>query len=372
MKESNSDFPFVDLYSQYLSLKGEIDNAIQNVITKSAFIRGSYVDAFEKDFSEITNSTHCISCANGTDALYISLKALGLDTNDEVIVPAHSWISTSETVTQAGGKVVFCDTDADTFTIDPNTIEDKITDKTVGIIPVHLFGQAADMAPIMKIAQKYNLWVLEDCAQAHLAKYKDKQVGSFGDAATFSFYPGKNLGAMGDAGAIITDSEDLAKKMTMFSRHGGLSKGDHQIEGINSRMDGLQAAILSVKLKYLKKWTYLRQGIASIYNEQLVKISQITCPKTAKDRDHVWHLYVIKTKQRDELKKFLYTKGVPTVINYPVALPFLPAYSRYNHKFEEFPNAYSNQSSILSLPLYPEMSDKKIGKVIKELKKFYS
>lgn len=365
------NFSFVDLNAQYLTIKDEIDDAINQVIKTSSFIRGPFVEEFEENFSNVMQSKYCISCANGTDALYIAMTALAIEPGDEVIVPAHSWISTSETVTQAGGKVVFCDTDSETFTINPNLIEEKITSRTVGIIPVHLFGQPADMDPIMAIAEKFNLWVIEDCAQAHFAKYKGVQVGNFGDAATFSFYPGKNLGAMGDAGAIVTNNEDLATKMAMFARHGGLKKGDHQIEGINSRMDGLQAAILSVKLPHLRKWTNLRQSRASLYSERLLSLDKVLCPKVSLDGEHVWHLYVIKTDQRDHLKSYLATNGIPSVINYPTALPFLPAYKRFGHKPDDFPNAFANQSSILSLPIYPELTDDKIDSISEAIHTFF-
>ena len=347
--------PFVDLFKQYLKIKLEIDAAIDDVISTSSFIRGPHVDAFEKNFSKMVNREFCISCANGTDSLYIAMKALGLKDGDEVIVPAHSWISTSETVTQAGGVPVFCDTELDTFTIDVKKISDKISKKTVGIIPVHLYGYPADMDSIVKLANLNNLWVLEDCAQAHMSKYKGQIVGTFGRVASFSFYPGKNLGAMGDAGAIVTNEPELAKKMTMFARHGGINKGDHHIEGINSRMDGMQAAILSVKLKYLEKWTKRRQEIANLYSQLLRDVKGLTIPRSIEDREHVWHLYVIQSEWRDELFNYLKSNGVDTIINYPVALPFLPAYKRFSHKHEEYPVAFYHQSRILSLPIYPEM-----------------
>src|SRR3979409_2507011 len=244
--------PFADLQLQYRTIKGEIDAAIAAVIRDNAFIRGPYVEAFEQQFASAVDVKHCVSCANGTDALYLAMAALKVQPGDEVITTAHSWISTSAMITHAGATVVFCDTDGTTFTIDPAAIEAAITPRTVGIIPVHLYGQPADMDVIMAIARKHNLWVIEDCAQAHLARYKGQQVGTFGEAATFSFYPGKNLGAMGDAGCIVTRDEKLADYMTMYARHGG--KGNHQIEGINSRMDGLQAAILNVKLKHIAEW----------------------------------------------------------------------------------------------------------------------
>lgn len=366
----NTQVPFVDLYAQYQTIKEEIDSVISDVIHKSLFVRGPYVEKFEKMFADMMESKHCISCANGTDSLYIAMKALGVKGGDEVIVPAHSWISTSETITQAGGKVIFCDTDRDSFTINPRNIEAKITSKTVGIVPVHLFGQPADMDPIMDIARKHNLWVLEDCAQAHLARYKGKLVGTFGNVASFSFYPGKNLGAMGDAGAIVTNDSALAEHMTKFARHGGLRKGEHEMEGINSRLDGLQAAILSVKLPHLQKWTSMRQRLAQRYSDRLLNIEGIQTPEVRYGSDHVWHLYVIKSDLRDALAKFLDANRIQTVINYPVALPFLPAYKKFNHNYNEFPCAYANQSRILSLPLYPEMSDIQLDQVVDLIKEF--
>lgn len=314
--------PFADLHSQYLSIKSDIDAAIAEVIRTSAFIRGPFVDKFEKEFATLFEAAECVSCANGTDSLYIAMHALGVKPGDEVIVPAHTWISTSETVSQTGAKVVFCDTDKDTFTIDAAQIEAKITPRTVGIIPVHLYGQPADIEAIVAIAKRHKLWVLEDCAQAHLAQFKGKQVGTFGNAASFSFYPGKNLGAMGDAGAVTTPDTELARRMAMFARHGGLKKGDHRMEGINSRLDGLQAAILSVKLPHLAAWTRRRQEIAAEYDRRLSAISGVTVPTVAAGRTHVYHLYVIRHEARDQLAAHLAQRGIQTVINYPIALPF--------------------------------------------------
>jgi len=363
--------PFVDLYAQYKSIKREIDQAIKEVIKNSAFIRGKFVEKFEEEFSSEIGVEHCISCANGTDALYITMKALGVSRNDEVIVPAHSWISTSESVSQAGGKVIFCDTELDTFTIDPKKIVEKITKNTVGIVPVHLYGQSANMTEIIKIAKKYKLWVIEDCAQSHLAKHAGQMTGTFGNAATFSFYPGKNLGAMGDAGAILTNDLSLAEKMTMFARHGGLKKGDHNIEGINSRLDGLQAAILSVKLKQLKNWTIQRREIASFYNSKLLDINQIKTPSSFGYDEHVYHLYVIKAEKRDALAAHLKKRHIETIINYPVSLPFLKAYERLKHSPKDFPTAFSNQSKILSLPIYPEIKKEHKLRIVNCIKEFY-
>ncbi len=362
--------PFADLGAQYASIKPQVDAAIAEVIRESAFVRGRFVDQFEHDFAAAIGVPHCVSCANGTDALHIAMHALGVLPGDEVIVPAHSWISTSAMVTATGASVVFCDTDARTYTLDPVQLESKISPRTVGIIPVHLYGQPADMGSIMAIATRHRLWVLEDCAQSHLASYNGKQVGTFGAAASYSFYPGKNLGAMGDAGALVTNDAELAERMARFSRHGGLVKGEHSIEGINSRLDGLQAAILSAKLPYLREWTRRRQAVAVEYDRALAGIARLASPLVAAGREHVYHLYVIAHETRDELVKHLTAAGVQTVINYPVALPFLPAYARLGHRPEDFPNAYRNQGRVVSLPMFPEISGEQIAAVVDAIKGF--
>ena len=359
--------PFVDLHAQYLAIKAEIDSAIAEVIAQSAFIRGRHVDAFEQAWAQSIKAKHCVSCANGTDALYIAMRALGLKTGDEVITTAHSWIATSETITQAGGRVVFCDTQQDTFNIDPRLIEARITKATVGIIPVHLCGQPADMDEIMAIAKKHNLWVIEDCAQAHLATYKGRLVGTFGNAATFSFYPGKNLGAYGDAGCIVTNDDALADWAATFARHGG--KGEHVMEGVNSRMDGLQAAILNVKLPHLPAWTTARRRVAARYNDLLSGVDNLTPPKVGDGRSHVYHLYIVATDKRDALKKTLADCEITTSLNYPKALPFYPAYAYLGHKPADFPVAYRHQSRILSLPIFPEMTDEMIEYVANQTRR---
>src|ERR1043166_5742901 len=362
--------PFVDLHTQYLSIKSEIDAAIAEVIGESSFIRGRHVDAFERNWARTLGIKHCVSCANGTDALYIAMRALGVKPGDEVITSAHSWIATSETITQAGGRVVFCDTEEHTFTIDPKSIEAKITSATVGIIPVQLYGQPCDMESIMAIARKRRLWVIEDCAQAHMARYKGQLVGTFGDIATFSFYPGKNLGAYGDAGCIVTNDDRLADWMTTFARNGG--KGDHVMEGINSRMDGLQAGILNAKLPHLPAWTAARRRVAACYNELLEDVGDVITPAVKSDRDHVYHLYVIRTENRDALREHLSEAGIATVLNYPKALPFYPAYAYLGHVPKNFPAAYFNQSRILSLPIYPEMPEEAIMRVANTIGHFWS
>ncbi|EMI24761.1 DegT/DnrJ/EryC1/StrS family aminotransferase [Rhodopirellula europaea] len=360
--------PFVDLHAQYLTIKDEIDSAISDVIRNSAFVRSGHVDVFEDAFAKAIGTKHCISCANGTDALFVAYKALRLQEGDEVITAAHSWISTSETISLAGGKVVFCDTD-DSFCIDPGKIESLVTPRTRGIVPVHLYGHACEMDRIMAIAKKHNLWVVEDCAQSHLSTFAGQTVGTFGNAATFSFYPGKNLGAMGDAGAIVTNDDQLTQWSELFARHGG--KGSHAIEGINSRLDGLQAAILNAKLPRLQRWTDARRSVAKEYDRQLDGVGDLILPRRFDDREHVYHLYVIRTDRRDALRDHLRESGVSTVINYPIALPFLPAYERFGHQPEDFPNAFRNQSQILSLPVFPEMTGEQITRVTSAVKSFF-
>ena len=363
--------PFNDLYAQYLSIKDDIDHQIESVIRTCSFIRGEPVERFEAEFAIAVAADHCVSCGNGTDALYISMKALGVSPGDEVIVPAESWISTSETVTQAGARVVFCDTNRDSL-IDHSKIEDLITENTVGIIPVHLYGNPCDMDAIMRLADKYGLWVIEDCAQAHFAKYKGDYVGTFGNAATWSFYPGKNLGAMGDAGAITTSDNNLAIAMARFARHGGLEKGEHLVEGINSRMDGIQAAILSAKLPHLHGWTERRRRVAERYKDGLAGLPGLMVPHDTEGNECVWHLFVVKVDARDELKTYLAERGIATAIQYPVALPFLPAYAYLKSTSEEFPIASRHQKQILSLPIFAEISDRQVNYVIDTIKGFFS
>jgi dTDP-4-amino-4,6-dideoxygalactose transaminase len=349
--------PFVDLHAQYLSIKPEIDEAIARVIATSSFVRGPDVESFEAEYSTLMGAQHTVSCANGTDAIYIAMKALGIKPGDEVITTAQTWISTSETIGQHGAKPIFVDIDPVTSTIDVSKIEEKITSRTVGIIPVHLYGQMADMPAVMALAEKHGLWVIEDCAQAHLATVDGRKAGSFGNIATWSFYPGKNLGAMGDAGAITTDDAALARHMACFARHGGLVKGDHEMEGINSRLDGLQAAILNVKLPRLAGWTAQRRAIAKRYDALLSGISGIALPTEVEGREHVYHLYVIEADDRDGLAAALKERGVPSVVNYKRALPFLPCYAHLGHRPEDFPVAYRLQDRILSLPIFAELTE---------------
>lgn len=363
---------FVDLKKQYESIKSEIDNAISNVISDSAFIGGKYVNAFSDEFAAYLGVNHCISCGNGTDALEIALKTLGIGQGDEVIVPSHTWISTSEAITNAGAKPVFADTLSYYYTINPREIEIHITERTKAIIPVHLFGLPADMDSIMLLAKKFNLFVIEDCAQAHGAKIDGKYVGKFGDMATYSFYPSKNIGAYGDAGCIVTNDESLAEKALRIANHGQLVKHEHGLEGRNSRLDGLQAAILSVKLKYLDKWNSRRIAIANLYNEKLKNIQQVRTPATIEGFTHVFYVYCIKALDRENLMEYLKSKGIETAIHYPKMLPLLDVYKYLEQPANEFKMSVEYQPYIISLPMYPELTEQEIYFICDSIYEFYS
>ncbi|MCI0751764.1 MAG: DegT/DnrJ/EryC1/StrS family aminotransferase, partial [Flammeovirgaceae bacterium] len=343
--------PFVDLKAQYLSIKKEIDQAIQKVLDETTFIAGQPVKDFESNFASRYGVKHVVSLGNGTDAIYITLKMLGIGVGDEVITSAVSWISTSETISQTGAKPVFVDIDPKTFTIDPTLIEQKITSKTKAIVPVHLYGQMAHISTIKTICEKHKLHLVEDCAQSHFSSEDNVLAGKWGIAGTFSFYPGKNLGAYGDAGCIITNNDLLAERCRMFANHGSLKKHDHQMEGLNSRLDTMQAAILSVKLNYIEAWTNARITNANYYHEHLKDVKEITLPSVRENTQHTFHLYVIRTTRRDELKMYLEKAGVQTAIHYPTALPNLPAYKYLNHGPADFPVASQYQREILSLPM---------------------
>lgn len=364
--------PFVDLRSQYLTIKKDIDSAIENVLVETAFIGGKYVKAFKEDFQKAYGVEHCIPVANGTDAIYIVMKMLGIGEGDEVITTANSWISTSETISQTGATPVFVDIDPVYYTIDPSKIKEKITAKTKAIIPVHLYGQMADIPAIDAICKEHNLYLIEDCAQSHFSALNGTKAGVTGIASTFSFYPGKNLGAYGDAGCILTNDGKLAEKMTMFANHGALTKHNHLIEGINSRLDGLQAAILSVKLPHLNQWTEARISHAKRYDASLAGIGDLQLPAVRPNSRHTFHLYVIKTAHRDALKNYLESHGIETAIHYPVALPLMPAYARLGADASEYPVGADHVNKILSIPMYPELSDEQMDHIVKTIRSFYA
>jgi dTDP-4-amino-4,6-dideoxygalactose transaminase len=353
--------PFVDLKAQYSSIKNEIDAAVAAVIDATAFVGGRAVEDFEQAFAGYCGVAHCVGLANGTDALYIALKTLGVGPGDEVITAANTFVATSEAIRMAGAQVVFVDIDPKTYTIDVERIEEKITAKTKAIIPVHLYGQPADMDPILALAKKHGIRVIGDAAQAHGALYKGKPVSKLADITCFSFYPGKNLGAYGDAGALVTDNETWAAAARMFANHGRTSKYDHGVEGVNSRLDGIQAAVLNVKLPHLEKWTESRRRIACRFNQILAGRGVIT-PREFDDVRAVYHLYVVRVPNgdRDRLQEHLKVSGISTGVHYPIALPYLKAYRYLGHSEKDFPVALKASSEILSLPMFPELTDEQV------------
>ncbi len=360
---------FVDLKLHYQNIKKETDQAIQRIFEGGQFIGGDTVVQFESNFSALYSVSNCIGVGNCTDALFVSLKMLGVGVGDEVITPAFSWISSAETISMTGAKPVFVDVDIETYTIDVRQIESKITPNTKGVIAVHLYGQAALVDEIQKLCKKYNLFLIEDCAQAHLTEENAKLVGTIGDAGAFSFYPTKNLGAFGDAGCILTNNDRLADRMRLFANHGGL--GRHEMEGINSRLDSIQAAILAVKCKYIYEWTERRIYLASVYDNLLKDVSDIVLPVNRKNTRHTYHLFVIRTEKRDHLKDYLAKHEIQTLIHYPVALPFLPAYKHHGYIKGDFPVSEKCAGEVLSLPIYPELSEQQIEYVCKTIKEFF-
>lgn len=365
---------FLDLHKQYLSIKNEIDEAVKQVIDTNAFIRGPFVDSFEKDFAKSLNVKHVLGVGNGTDALFIALKTLGIGPGDEVITAANSFIASAEAITMAGGKVVFADCHPQSYCIDPESIRSKITAKTKAIVPVHLYGHPADMEAIMEIANQYSLYVVEDAAQGVFAEFKGTKVGGFGHFTCFSFYPGKNLGAYGDAGAIVSNNDELFAKAKMFANHGRIDKYDHEFEGINSRMDGIQGAVLKVKLPHLRQWTEGRRKVAALYNELLSTLQDIILPTEQEGAYHVYHLYPIRLKEnlRDELMKFLHSKGIETGVHYPIALPSLKAYHYLGHKPGDFPNAEKFSKQLVSLPIFPELTEAEVKYVAEKVREFFA
>ena len=360
---------FLDLKKQYASIKEEIDQAIAGVINDSAFVGGKYVSAFEEHFAEYIGAKHCIGVGNGTDALEIALWALELPKNSEVIVPANSFIASSEAISRNALKVRFADV-GDDYLMRAQNIREQITENTSAIMVVHLYGQPAEMNEIVALAKEYDLKIVEDCAQAHGAAYQEKKVGTFGDAATFSFYPGKNLGAYGDGGAIVTNSDALAEKCRMLGNHGRSSKFGHIIEGCNSRLDGIQAAVLDVKLKSLELWIERRNRAASYYLEKITN-PLITLPKTGEGKKCVWHLFVIRCSAREKLGEYLKANGVQSGIHYPVALPDLPAYNAYEQQPTEHFFASATAQELLSLPMGEHLEKEELEHVVSLLNQFH-
>lgn len=354
--------PFLDLKQPYLELKEELDCAYQRVMDSGWYILGQEVEAFEAEFAEYCGVKHCIGVGNGLDALHLILRAMDIGEGDEVIVPSNTFIATWLAVSYAGATPVPVEPDEKTYNIDPKRIEAAITEKTRAIMPVHLYGQPADMDPILEIAARHNLKVIEDAAQAHGAKYKGKKTGGLGDAAGFSFYPGKNLGAFGDGGAITTDDDTLAERVRVLRNYGSHTKYYNECKGFNSRLDELQAAFLRVKLKKLDDWNSRRQQIADVYLKELKGVEQIALPYVPQWAEPVWHLFVIRSPKRDALQKHFEQNGIQTMINYPVSPHKQQAYSEMNHL--NLPITERIHQEVLSLPIGPALTKKDTTSII--------
>ncbi|MEW6606250.1 MAG: DegT/DnrJ/EryC1/StrS family aminotransferase [bacterium] len=361
--------PFVDLKSQYQSIEQEVKEAVIKVMEQANFILGEEVKLFEEEFARLCEAKYGIGVASGTDALHLALLACGIAEGDEVILPANTFIATPLAVSQAGAKPVLVDIDSLTYNIDLSKIEECITLRTKAIMPVHLYGQPVDMDVLTNLAKKYNLWIIEDACQAHLAEYNGRKVGAIGDIGAFSFYPGKNLGAYGDGGLVVTNNAQLAEKVKMLRDYGQKVKYHHLFKGFNSRLDTMQAAILRVKLKYLEKWNSLRIQHAQKYSELLGGTEVIT-PTKAPYAKHVYHLYVIRTKQRDELQKYLTDKGISVGIHYPIPIHLQKAYEDLEYKIGTFPITEKYANEILSLPMFPELTVEQIEMVVNSIKEF--
>lgn len=352
----------VDLKAQYSTIQNEMNEAIQKVLNDAAFIQGEYVKKFEAEFASFcgqkrdgaASELYCASCANGTDAIFLAMKAIGIKSGDEVLVPSHTFIGSAEGVTLAGAKPIFVEIEEKTYLIDPSKIEEKITPKTKAIIAVHLYGQPCQMDLIRVVAEKYQLFVVEDAAQAHGAYWKNERTGALADIATFSFFPGKNLGAYGDAGALVSRNKELIDRARLFANHGRVEKYEHLFEGINSRLDSLQAAILSVKLKYLDSWTEKRNQIASQYIN-LLQNENLILPFVQPNAISAWHLFVCRSEKRDEIIKAMKREGISCGVHYPIPLHMQPAYRHFGYKPEDFPITKKISSEIISLPLFPEL-----------------
>lgn len=363
------NIPFVSFLPMEHELDSSLRAAFDRVYTRSWYIEGVEDEAFEKAFAEYCNTEHCIGVGNGLDALMLALKALGVGEGDEVIVPSNTYIATALAVTYVGATPVFVEPDIRTFNINPALIEVVITEKTKAIIPVHLYGQACDMDPIMEIAEKYNLYIIEDCAQAHGATYKGKVIGSFGDAAGFSFYPGKNLGALGDAGATVTNNKELADKVRALGNYGSDYKYHHIYQGNNSRLDELQAAFLAAKLPHLDRINVERRRIADKYLAG-INNPEVILPYVPADMVPVWHIFGIRCNRRAELEKFLNDKGIGTNKHYPIPMHLQECYKDLGFKEGDFPIAEEISKTELSIPMYYGMTDEEIQYVIDAINEF--
>jgi dTDP-4-amino-4,6-dideoxygalactose transaminase len=355
--------PLVGLYDQYQVIKPEIDEAIESIISRSAFVGGEDVRKFEEEFAAYCEAKACVGVGNGTDALYLTLRAMGIGPGDEVITVAHTFIATSEAISMAGARPVFVDIREDTMLMDPALVEQAITPRTKAIIAVHLYGQPCDMDAIMQIAERHGLKVVEDAAQAHGARWRGRRVGSIADAACFSFYPGKNLGAFGDAGAVVSNDLELIDRVRMVANHGRLEKYTHKMEGVNSRLDAMQAAILRVKLRHLDAWNESRRSHADFYFESLSG-GDMQMPVVSENAEPVWHLFVVRVADREALQTTLKNEGIATGVHYPVPLHQQPAYENSDTARNRLPVTERVAATVVSLPMYPELTDSELERIV--------
>lgn len=372
--------PFLDLKAQYNSIKDEVNPAIQGILDNTAYILGKSVSQFEKEFADAHNVKFCVGTSSGTDANHLVLWSLGIEPGDEVIIPANTFIATAWGATLCGAKPVFVDCHKESYNVDPAKVEAAITKKTKAIVAVHLYGQPADMDALNAIAKKHNLILVEDAAQAHLAEYKGKKIGGLSKATSFSFYPGKNLGAYGEAGAVVTDDEQLAKKVIQLREHGQSEKYYHESFGHNYRMEGIQGAVLGVKLKHLEGWTDGRRKVAVMYKELLSDLEQISLPVELPNHKHVYHLYVIrvngenleaKEDNRNKLQSFLSDNEIASGLHYPVPLHLQKCFNHLNYKKGDFPVTEDLARSGLSLPMFPELTVEQIEYISSKIKEFF-
>jgi len=354
--------PFVDLKAQYRAIKTEIDAAIGHILENSQFVLGPEVAAFESEFAHYTGGAHAIALNSGTSALHLAMLAAGIGPGDEVITIPFTFVATTAAIGYTGAKPVFVDIDPVSFTMDPSRIEAAITPRTKAIVPVHLYGQPADLDPILEVARRHNLIVIEDAAQAHGAEYKGRRVGSIADLGCFSFYPGKNLGAYGEGGAVVTNNPEFVRTIRMLRDWGAEKKYLHVLKGYNYRMEGIQGAILRVKLRYLEAWTEARRAHAVRYS-QLLAGSRVETPQAMAYARHVYHVYAVRSKQREALQKALQEREVQTGIHYPIPVHLLPAYSELGHRRGDFPHSEQAADEVLSLPMYPELTAAQIETV---------
>ncbi len=361
--------PLVDLKAQYLSIKDDIDAAMQRVVDNTSFILGAEVEAFEREFATFCGTKYAVGVNSGTSALHLAFLACGLGPGDEVITTPYTFIGTTEMLAKIGARPVFVDIDPKTYNIDPAKIEAAITERTKAILPVHLYGQPAEMEPILEIAERHGLIVIEDAAQAHGAEYNGQRAGSMGRVAIFSFYPSKNLGAYGDAGALVTNEKEIADRARMRRDHGRQEKYEHLMEGFNYRLDALQAAILRAKLAYLERWNEARRRNAEVYRELLAD-SDLILPSESEHVKSVYHLFVVRSRARDALGEYLKGEGIATGIHYPIPLHLQPAYRDLGYRKGDFPVAEECASQVLSLPMYPELSLQQMERVAKTIREF--